>query len=200
MSLADQLIRPSLKLTPTPDQPLTASSSGGSIDPPFIEATTASVMPATTRKRLADQLIRPSLKQRRGGLDDDGLRRLADQLIRPSLKPGSPSFVETAPVGLADQLIRPSLKRWLGLGGGTAAGRSGGSIDPPFIEAGIDAHFSAVGFASGGSIDPPFIEARMCAWPHCEPQCLADQLIRPSLKRDGLRADRLCAGGVWRIN
>ena len=62
---------------------------------------------------------------------------------------------------------------------------SGGSIDPPFIEG--DRHGLTVPppRASGGSIDPPFIEGRRRRRLRWWQSCLADQLIRPSLK-DGI--------------
>ena len=125
--------------------------------------------------RLADQLIRPSLKH--VVLDDlfDRLFGLADQLIRPSLKRESRRCLVDTRGGLADQLIRPSLK--LGVGG-FDHGR---------------------GPQSGGSIDPPFIEAVSCVQSLPLMACLADQLIRPSLKRS-LQSALMGVVAVWRIN
>ena len=53
--------------------------------------------------------------------------------------------------------------------------------------------------ASGGSIDPPFIEAWPSTTTTTVERSLADQLIRPSLKLDvhGHIVQFAC---VWRIN
>ena len=76
---------------------------------------------------------------------------------------------------------------------------SGGSIDPPFIEAARPAPTTSPTASSGGSIDPPFIEAAGSPRGTGRRGSLADQLIRPSLKRE--RVDGAAVGVVvWRIN
>ena len=77
---------------------------------------------------------------------------------------------------------------------------SGGSIDPPFIEAELEVVVATPLSGSGGSIDPPFIEACAAASTEKLRSSLADQLIRPSLKLapEAGRAGELSA--VWRIN
>ena len=174
--------------------------------------------------RLADQLIRPSLKPPCNPTARKPSRSLADQLIRPSLKPQPQAAGRLRIRRLADQLIRPSLKLPCLFLSARASPPSGGSIDPPFIEACHAPTLSGHIGWSGGSIDPPFIEAAQdprrrnsrtgrLADQLIRPSLklmaitveerkdlrLADQLIRPSLKRNW-RGGALCARCVWRIN